>query len=672
MSDDLVRVEKRFESLAHDAAVRSIHFATKSFLVLGSLILLGGVVQIATGGLWEALYFIPPLVGVAVGATMFASVRRGTLSARAFYLPLTVITLLPAVRSVIAWWQFGPEGVASYLHSPDPMMLMLVIITCGMFLNQRATVFLGALSVVQYLALYLFARPGLASLSGPEILINGIQTEHNLFGRLGMLALATVFVHQTAAVVRRALRQAVDEETQRHEQVTGRLLAERESEAKSVFLAHINHELRTPLNAVLGYTQILLNRDDLNPEQRDGLEVIGDSGGHLLGLINDVLDLSKIEAGRMEVDPVPVHLPELLEGVIATLRARADLKGISLELRVEPTVPEGVVVDDKRLRQVLLNLVGNAVKFTERGGVLLRVAAADGGSVEFVVKDTGPGIPVDQREVIFEPFRQVGRRVGTGLGLPISQELVRAMGGEIEVESELGEGSAFRFSLTLEAAPEMKRSRREPRVVGYRGKVRTILVADDRRLNRLLLEKLLTQMGFQVVLTADGAAAVDAYRAAPPDLVLMDLQMPVMSGLEAAIALRSEWGAAVAPIVAVTAHAGSLAAREEARDPFDDLLAKPVDLATLQASLATQLALVWDTEDTVAARAPAPLRFDLPPSAQARLRELLRVGDLLAVQDEVSDLARADASLQPLADRVSTLVREFDDAALSRLFAPAP
>jgi signal transduction histidine kinase/ActR/RegA family two-component response regulator len=403
---------------------------------------------------------------------------------------------------------------------------------------------------------------------------------------------------------RERLEQAVAGRTRELQQA--KEVAESASAAKSEFLARMSHELRTPLNAVLGYTQILKMDGNLTGRQRAGLDHIQTSGEHLLTLIVDILDLSRIEAGKTELLVAPTVLRPLLQGVGDIVRLKAEEKGLAFNVLALAGLPAAVMADEKRLRQVLINLLGNAVKFTDRGHVTLSVTpepGTTGGStrVRFEVSDSGVGIEPAALRRLFQPFEQAGeahhRAAGTGLGLAISRQLVELMGGEIHVHTRHGEGSRFWFVLDFpEAIEEPVRAAEPPaRAVSrrYEGHRRRVLVVDDVAANRHLLCDLLERHGFEVDQAHDGAQALERVRAGQPDLVLMDIRMPVMDGLEATARLRAEEATRRLPIVAVSANASPEDRRRCLEGGADAFLAKPVQHELLTAVLTEQLALRW-------------------------------------------------------------------------------
>jgi signal transduction histidine kinase/CheY-like chemotaxis protein len=330
------------------------------------------------------------------------------------------------------------------------------------------------------------------------------------------------------------------------------------SRHKSEFLASMSHELRTPLNAVIGFSDVLLERmfGDLNERQDEYLRDIRDSGRHLLELINEILDLSKVEAGRMELDPAQLALLPVLEHGLAMVRERAERSGVSLELTSDPAV-DSVWADELKLKQVVLNLLTNAVKFTEAGGAVIVTARRTGDVAEVTVRDTGVGIADDDRERIFEAFQRGGRGVrasteGTGLGLTLSKRIVELHGGRLWMESTVGEGSLFGFSIPVAPAttPAPLPSAKAAAVAGD-GR-RTVVVIDDDPLDLELVEAVLAPEGYTVVRAASGEDGVRLVRHEHPLVVLLDLRMPDMDGFEVAERLRADPETASVPIIVLT------------------------------------------------------------------------------------------------------------------------
>ena len=396
-------------------------------------------------------------------------------------------------------------------------------------------------------------------------------------------------VHRQTAVIR----------TQLNEQAALKEAAEAASRSKSEFLANMSHEIRTPMNGICGMTALALGTS-LNEEQREYLETVGESARSLLRIIDDILDLARVEAGRLRLEIVPFEIRRIVRQAIATLDCIASEKGIRLSHTVAADVPEYLLGDSGRLTQVLLNLGGNAVKFTEHGDVSISVTVQDRGDsdvdLRVTVRDSGIGIPANKIEAVFSPFEQVDQSTtrkagGTGLGLTISRRLVELMGGAIHAESAMGIGSTFWFTARFGVAER-------PEVTGPASPVDEIpasrplrvLVAEDNRVNQRLVERVLARHGHNVVLVEDGERAVEAARSTPPfDLILMDVEMPGMDGLAATRAIREHPNLPRVPIFALTARAMQQD-EQECRDAgMDGYLAKPIDINDLL-RLAAQIA----------------------------------------------------------------------------------
>jgi PAS domain S-box-containing protein len=388
-----------------------------------------------------------------------------------------------------------------------------------------------------------------------------------------------------------------------------REVAEAANRAKGQFLATMSHELRTPLNSILGYAQILERDRSLDQRQRSAVKVMQHSGQQLLKLINDLLDLAKIESGRFELTVMEVSLPELLRRVTDVIGVSAAAKGVELECDCDwNRVPTRIRADETCLRRVLLNLLSNAVKFTDSGTVTLQVRFCQPAKLRFAVQDTGIGVRPEDLASIFQPFRQVSdlarRAAGSGLGLAISRQLVRCMGGDLRVESSFGEGSTFWFELegaSQARTPEPDVVAEPPVVTGYLGPRRTVLVVDDIAANRAMLTDWLETLGFRTLEAANGAQALAAC-AQHPDLIVMDLVMPEVDGLQAISALRRKPGTGSLPIIATSASVAKEDARASQVAGADAFLPKPIDLVQLQTLLGTLLDLTWETRR----QTPAP------------------------------------------------------------------
>lgn len=429
--------------------------------------------------------------------------------------------------------------------------------------------------------------------------------------------------------------------------------AEAASRAKSAFLASMSHEIRTPLNAVLGFAQLMHDDPALTGRLRDYVGRILRAGEHLLTLINDVLEMSRIEAGRVEVRPESFALHRMLEDVVSLFHTRAADKGLSLAIEYDGPAPGHVTTDQGRLRQILVNLVGNAVKFTSKGGITIRVSCDPRDEAEWpltlAVEDTGTGIAPDDIGRLFRPFEQTATGVklgeGTGLGLAISRSFARLLRGDIAVTSEFGKGSAFRVTIPVRSdslrAPRQlaEQARRVVGVEAAAGGAR-VLVADDNALNAELLTTMLGQLGFDVRSVRDGDQALRAWREWRPDAVLMDIHMPRMDGYEATRAIRAEEPDGSTAVIAISASALSEERQAALRAGCDDFIAKPISAQEALGALArhTGVRYVYGDEPEVGPSEKAGERTALlDPGAMRSVP-----GDLAAALERAAREARID------------------------------
>lgn len=536
-------------------------------------------------------------------------------------------------------------------------------------------------------------------------------------GLIGMLSAVVALRFRAIDQQRRKLEIQVNERTQQLQQAMIELgqskeAAEAANQAKSVFLANMSHEFRTPLNAILGFTQIMSRDARLAADQRENVEIIHASSEHLLGLINDVLEMSKIEAGRTTVNPKNFDLYHLLESLEEIFALRATEKGVALRLELAADVPPYVRADEGKLRQVLMNLLGNAVKFTAQGSITLRVGrcdpqAAQAGAptrptagesicIRFEVEDTGPGIARDEIDKIFMPFVQtaVGKKSpeGTGLGLSISQQFVHLMGGEIWARSTPGQGSSFWFDLPLvvSQAAELETPPPTRQVVGLelQQPVYRLLVVDDQEVNRRLLCKILVPVGFEVREASNGQQALEIWQSWQPHLIWMDMRMPVMDGYEATRRIKASTRGQATIIIALTASGLEEEKSVILSEGCDDYMRKPFIEQELFDMIAKHLGVRYIYREL---EAPSPT--EAPPSpgaAQAPTDEalsdlaerlnrmhadwLLRLERAATLGDgqTILLLASQAASIDPgLGNEISRLGNQFDHESILNLIQAA-
>ncbi len=435
------------------------------------------------------------------------------------------------------------------------------------------------------------------------------------------------------------------------------------NEAKSEFLSNMSHELRTPLNGILGYAQILKRAKNLEDTQVSGLKTIYNSGNHLLTLINDILDLSKIEAGKLELYPENITCQSFIDSITGIMRMRAEQKDVCFVYEAIGDLPQGVEIDEKRLRQVLLNLLGNAIKFTDKGQVTLRISAIQNGIFRFEVEDTGVGMTDEDLQKIFKPFEQVGdtqkRAEGTGLGLAISRQLVELMDSEIKLKSELGKGSTFYFDLALKVvAVEEKIEQR--RIISYKDKKKTALIVDDYPDNRLILRQMLENIGFKVIEANDGKQGVEL--ADKANVIFMDLVMPVMNGFEAVEIIRKKFNKL--PIIAISANVFEADKQKSLQAGCNAFLPKPIEEQQLFNSLSEYLDLDWVYEQEQIIEAEDETLIPPPAEELEKLYELAMMGDMREIKDFANQL---DEEYAVFANKVVELANGFEDEVILSL-----
>ncbi|WP_414544835.1 ATP-binding protein [Nostoc sp. CCY0012] len=473
-------------------------------------------------------------------------------------------------------------------------------------------------------------------------------------------------------------RKRIEKELRQAEEI-----ANNSNQAKSEFLANMSHELRTPLNGILGYTQILQRTESLTEKGRKGISIIYECGSHLLTLINDVLDLAKIEARKLELNSIDFYLPAFLDSVSEICRIRAEQKVINFYLQLDPDLPTGVRADEKRLRQVLINLLGNAIKFTQQGSVTFKIKVINRGEndngkiiykIRFEIADTGTGMTPEQVNKIFLPFEQVGNQKrqteGTGLGLAITQRIISLMNSQIQVTSEFGVGSTFWFDLELPESRDWAKVSRiveQGTILGYQGEKRTILIADDRWENRSIMVNLLEPIGFTVVEASHGQEGWEKIKAHQPDLIITDLVMPEMDGFEFIKSLRQSEQFKDTSVIASSASVFAVDQYKSIDVGADAFLPKPIEVETLLELLRKFLHLEWLYENKTNTTSKTDVNSSnlsvniIPPTPEI-LQEFFKLsqdGDIQTILEIAQKLAVSDEHLSAFARQIIQLASNF-------------
>ncbi|NEQ43909.1 MAG: response regulator [Leptolyngbya sp. SIOISBB] len=462
-------------------------------------------------------------------------------------------------------------------------------------------------------------------------------------------------------------------------------VADSANKAKSEFLANMSHELRTPLNGILGYAQILGRTENLSGRGKTGLKIIYQCGDHLLTLINDILDISKIEAHKMELFHQGFDFTSFLQSVVEICRVRADQKGIAFLYEADHELPKQIVSDERRLRQVLINLLGNAVKFTDVGEVVLRVSLMERdiktglNRLRFEIQDTGVGMHPEQIHKVCLPFEQVGdyslREGGTGLGLAISSQIVHMMGSHLEIESEVGVGSQFSFTAEFleergQYRPSLSQSGR--RIIGYDGPEQTILIVDDRWENRSVMVDLLKPLGFRMLEAKNGEAGLSQAIASRPNLIIVDLLMPVMNGFELLARLSHHRDLHTAPKIVSSASVFETDRQKSLAAGAVAFLPEPIQTEELLALVKQHLQLKWVYGQPLPVEDPHETSVDQvtaspPAEILAELREFVRKGDLDALIQAAQQL---DGQYQQFAKTVISMSEQFQVKQLKAFLKP--
>ena len=645
-------------------------YILSGLFVIVLIFLLGSWIYFKASGRTDFPVIVPVIVGL-IAAYMFAMrwfidrrIRdEKPVASLAWYLNAVVEISAPTIAMLFTRSYF--EHPIYVLSAPPVLAYFLFITLSTLQLNFGVSLFTGLIAAGSYLAVGF----SIFQDQPPDSRVSSLFQMPFLYVGKAMVILVTGI---GAAFIARELYRRVMRTLGAVEE---RNRTEEANRLKSQFLANMSHEIRTPLNAILGYAQLLDGDSKLSSEQRQSVQTIATSGNHLLGLINDVLDLSKIESGREKLFPVDFDLAELMVELRTMFRLRCEQKGLAWEVETEPG-GRRVHGDENKLRQVLVNLLGNAVKFTEAGRVGFSLTVRPEDRYLFEVFDTGPGIPEAQQAAIFEPFYQTDggvRKGGTGLGLAIAHRHVQLMGGELGGESAPGSGTRFTFSLTLPPAREADRSESDAwSQVAHLASGCSVdaLVVDDVAENRALLGRMLRRVGVEVRLAENGLQAVARCGEGVPDIVFMDIRMADMSGQETRQRLIEAHGEGRMVMVAVSASVLEHEHRSYLEAGFDAFIDKPVQMWKVYACLTEHLGVTYTYEAPSEPEAvPVDLsRVVLPEAVFRSLKEAAEFHSITQFREPLDDVAALGEAGQQLAAHLRDLVRQFDmEAVLNTL-----
>jgi signal transduction histidine kinase/CheY-like chemotaxis protein len=522
------------------------------------------------------------------------------------------------------------------------------------------------------LGLIFFATAFQASVLILEMTLHG---ENRLSHLLAVVGLGVIFAATLASFRLVALRTAYRAElsARLESALRAKDAAEIANLAKARYLANVSHEIRSPLNAIYGYAQLVEQGADVRPA--DAARVIRRCCEHMTSLVESLLDMSQLENGLLRVRSDIIRLPDFLEQIVWMMRPAAEAKGLTFIHEPPARLPEFVRTDQSRLRQALINLIGNAIKFTDEGSVSFRIAYR-GQVATLEIEDTGPGIGPEDQQRIFDPYEQVTSpgghaRPGVGLGLPITKAIIEILGGKLELESTPGRGSCFRVTLMLsEPANALEPEAPRRRIIGYEGPQRSVLLVDDDPDQRDFLERFLTACGFEVVSLPNGEAAVTLCGSRGFDLTVLDISLPGISGWETAARIREKLGQDVV-IVMASANAQEFHRPEYHQPTHDHFFVKPYRLDKMAEAMSALLRLSWKWEATGSpGDGAAAVSGRLPLGAVAhveRLRERIQIGHVRGIEAEIALLAEAAPDHGRLISALYAALDEFDLAGMAKL-----